>query len=169
MSLSKDAELRMKRILPTRSKTKPMPRRLKIIAILFCIVSSIGLLDAAYLTIKHYRGGVPPCTIHGCEVVLTSAQSEIAGVPVALLGALYYAAIFLLSLAYVISKKEKVLRHAAYITPAGFIASAYFVYLQLFVINAICLYCMASATTSTMLFMLGMYVIIKTRRTSIVQ
>lgn len=141
-----------------------MPRHLKIIAILFCVVSAIGLLDATYLTVKHYRGGIPPCTIHGCEVVLTSPQSEIAGVPVALLGTLYYATILALMLAYMISKKETVVLHAAYITPAGFIASAYFVYLQLFVINAICLYCMASATTSTILFILGIYIIAKKRQ-----
>jgi len=141
-----------------------VPRHLKIIAILFCVVSAIGLLDATYLTVKHYRGGIPPCTIHGCEVVLTSPQSEIAGVPVALLGTLYYATILALMLAYMISKKETVVLHAAYITPAGFIASAYFVYLQLFVINAICLYCMASATTSTILFILGIYIIAKKRQ-----
>ncbi|MEK7494135.1 MAG: vitamin K epoxide reductase family protein [Patescibacteria group bacterium] len=141
-----------------------MQRHLKITAILFCIVSALGLLDASYLTYKHYLGGVPPCTLHGCEVVLTSAQSEFMGIPIALFGALYYATILLLSLAYIISKKEMVLRHTAYLTPAGFLASAYFVYLQLFVINAICLYCMASATTSTILFILGIYVIIKMRR-----
>lgn len=140
-----------------------MPRHLKIVAILFCIVSAIGLLDASYLTYKHYLGGVPPCTLHGCEVVLTSPQSEIAGVPVALLGALYYITIFALSLAYSISKKEMVILHAAYFTPAGFLASLYFIYLQLFVIGAICLYCMASATTSTILFILGMYIIMKMR------
>lgn len=141
-----------------------MPRHLKIAAIFFGIVSALGLLDASYLTYKHYLGGVPPCTIHGCEVVLTSAQSEFMGIPIALFGALYYIVILLLSLAYLVSKKETVLRYAAYFTPAGFLASAYFVYLQLFVINAICLYCMASATTSTILFILGAYVVIKTRR-----
>lgn len=141
-----------------------MKRYLKIASAVFLAASAAGFADATYLTVKHYRGGVPPCTIHGCEVVLTSAQSEIAGVPVALLGVLYYATILLLSLAYIISKKEAVIRHAAYFTPAGFLASAYFVYLQLFVINAICLYCMASATTSTILFILGAYVVIKARR-----
>ncbi|MEK7487729.1 MAG: vitamin K epoxide reductase family protein [Patescibacteria group bacterium] len=141
-----------------------VPRNLKITAILFCIVSAIGLLDATYLTVKHYLGGIPPCTLRGCEVVLTSAYNTIAGIPVALLGALYYATIFILSLAYIISKKEVVIRRASYLTPVGFLASVYFVYLQLFVINAICLYCMASAATSTLLFILGAYVVIVMRK-----
>lgn len=143
-----------------------MPRQLKITSILFCAVSAFGLLDAGYLTFKHYLGGIPPCTLRGCEVVLTSPQSEIMGIPVALFGLLYYATVLLLSLAYIISKKESVLRYAAYFTPVGFISSVYFVYLQLFVINAICLYCMASAATSTILFALGVYVVIATRRQS---
>ena len=141
-----------------------MPRHLKITAILFCIVSAIGLLDATYLTVKHYLGGIPPCTLRGCEVVLTSAYNTIAGIPVALFGVLYYMTILLVSLAYMISKKEMIIRHAAYLTPIGFIASIYFVYLQLFVINAICLYCMASAATSTLLFILGAYVVIAPRK-----
>lgn len=141
----------------------PLPRHLKITAILFCIVSALGLLDAGYLTFKHYLGGVPPCTLRGCEVVLTSPQSEIMGIPVALFGLLYYATVLLLSLTYIISKKEITLRYAAYFTPVGFISSVYFVYLQLFVINAICLYCMASAATSTILFVLGAYIAIKER------
>ena len=146
-----------------------MPRHLKIIAILFCILSAIGLLDATYLTVKHYLGGIPPCTLRGCEVVLTSAYNTIAGVPVALLGVLYYVTILLLSLAYLVSKKEAILRYAAHLTPAGFLASAYFVYLQLFVIKAICLYCMASAATSTLLFILGVYIVIATRKQSAIR
>lgn len=143
-----------------------MPRHLKIIALVFLAISAIGLFDAGYLTFKHYLGGIPPCTLRGCEVVLTSPQSEIMGIPVALFGALYYTTIIALALAYLVSKKEIVLRYAAYCTPAGFLASVYFVYLQLFVINAICLYCMASAAVSTILFILGIYSIIALRQNS---
>lgn len=134
-----------------------MPKNLKIIAILFCVVSIIGLIDATYLTYNHYRGGIPPCTIHGCEVVLTSSYSEIVGVPLALFGVMYYIVILILSLASLQSKNTVFIRNASRFTVVGFLASAYFVYLQLFVIHAICIYCMASATSSTILFILGVY------------
>ena len=138
-----------------------MERNLKIAAIIFLAVSAIGFLDAAYLTVEHYRGDIPPCTILGCEIVLTSAQSRIAGIPVALLGSLYYLTLLILSFAYLDSKKRPIIRFASYCTVVGLIASIYFVYLQLFVIREICQYCMASAGTSTILFALGIYILIK--------
>jgi Vitamin K epoxide reductase family len=56
--------------------------------------SVAGLGIAGYLTYVHYAGVKPVCTAGGsCEKVQTSAYSELAGVPVALLGLLGYTAI----------------------------------------------------------------------------
>ena len=131
--------------------------KIKVIAITFVTLSAIGFLDATYLTMEHYRGSVPPCAIAGCEIVLKSGQSAIFGVPVALFGVIYYLTILILSIAYLESGKIAILRLASYLTIIGVIASAYFVYLQLFVIGQICQYCMVSASTSTGLFGMGMY------------
>lgn len=116
-------------------------------------VSIIGFFDAAYLTIQHYTQFTLPCTItHGCDLVTKSEYSQIMGVPVALLGALYYLAIFLAAYIIIETKKTEYLRFIAIATTFGFLFSAWFVYLQLFVINAICQYCMLSAITSTTMF-----------------
>lgn len=139
-----------------------MTKELKIATIIFLIISFIGFLDATYLTIEHYRGSIPPCTIAGCEVVLTSEQSKIFGIPVALLGSLYYLTLLTLSFTALNRKKESIIKLASKLTPIGFLASLYFVYLQLFVLKAICQYCMISAGTSTALFIIGMYIIFKT-------
>jgi len=138
-----------------------MTRNIKIAAIIFLIVSALGFLDATYLTIEHFRGSIPPCTIKGCEIVLTSEYAKIAGIPVALLGSLYYLTLLILSVAYLDSKKDSIIRLASYFTIAGLAASLYFVYLMFFVIEEICQYCLVSATTSTLLFITGMYVITK--------
>lgn len=129
----------------------------KIIGIILLCASLLGFIDATYLTVEHYMGSIPPCTISGCEVVLTSTQSVIVGIPVALLGAIYYLLMFILSIIYLDSKKDNILHHASYFSICGFVASLYFVYLQIFVIDNICQYCMISAFTSTMLFITGMY------------
>ena len=134
-----------------------MNRSLKIAAIIMLVVSAIGFLDATYLTIEHYRGEVPFCTIEGCKAVLTSRQAEIMGAPVALLGAVYYLVILILVIAYLDRQNQSVLRFATLTTIVGLVASAYFVSLQLFVIKSICQYCMISAGTSTLLFITGMY------------
>lgn len=116
-------------------------------------VSIIGFFDAAYLTIQHYTQFTLPCTItHGCDLVTKSEYSQIMGIPVALLGALYYLAIFLAVYIMIETKKTEYLRFIAIATTFGFLFSAWFVYLQLFVINAICQYCMLSAATSTTMF-----------------
>src|SRR3989344_4839060 len=142
----------------------PITRNIKIAAIIFLAVSAVGFLDATYLTVEHYRGGIPPCAILGCEIVLTSAQSRIAGVPVALFGSLYYLTLLIFSFAYLDSEKKSIIRLASYCTVVVFVASIYFVYLQLFVIKEICQYCMISAGTSTILFVLGIYIFTKTRQ-----
>ena len=140
-----------------------MTRSLKIAAVIFLIAGALGFLDATYLTVEHYRGDIPPCTIAGCEIVLTSGQSKILGVPVALLGALYYLTLLILAIAYLDRKNNLLIRLAAYGTIVGFALSGYFVYLQLFVLNAICQYCMISAGTSTVLFIIGMFILSQTR------
>lgn len=116
-------------------------------------VSIIGFFDAAYLTIQHYTQFTLPCTItQGCDLVTKSEYSSILGVPVALLGAIYYLTIFLAVYIIIETKKTEYLRFIAIATTFGFLFSAWFVYLQLFVINAICQYCILSAITSTTMF-----------------
>ena len=130
----------------------------------FLAVSFLGFLDATYLTAQHYLGPIPPCVITtGCETVLTSEHSVIFGIPTALLGSVYYLLLFLLAI-FSIDIKREIIRFAAFLTPMGFFASFWFVYLQLFVIKEICSYCVVSAATSTILFVLGLLIIIKSSR-----
>lgn len=141
----------------------------KNIAILFLVVSALGFIDATYLSVQHFLGEIPPCTIDGCEFVLTSAQSTILGVPVALLGSLYYLLILVLSISYLDTKNNKILKNLSFISIFGFIASIYFVYLQLFVIKYICQYCMISAITSTIIFITGMCALYKFKNNKIIE
>lgn len=141
----------------------------------FLPVSFLGFIDASYLTIKHFVGTPLPCSVlRGCEEVTGSQYSIIGGIPVALLGAIYYLAIFVLIFsllnkrlfslnaqngAGVNGSENKLLKIAAYLTVIGLLASLWFIYLQIFVIKAICLYCMFSAFTSITLFIFGIIVL----------
>lgn len=144
---------------------KPSMKTPNLLIITFLIVSFVGFLDATYLTAEHYLGAIPPCVLtRGCETVLTSEHSVIFGIPTVLIGSIYYLSLFLLTVFYLDTKKEVAIRFAAYLTPLGFLASGFFVYDQLFVLKEICSYCMVSAATSTILFILGLFVIIKSSR-----
>lgn len=128
----------------------------------FLIVSAFGFADATYLTTQHYLGLPVACSIlEGCEQVTTSPYSLIFGIPIALLGSLFYLTILILSVIYLDSKKIKFLNLITKITPFGFLASLYFVYLQVFVIKAICLWCMGSAITSTLLFIFSLVFLLR--------
>ncbi|MEK7083684.1 MAG: vitamin K epoxide reductase family protein [Patescibacteria group bacterium] len=136
----------------------------KLFAIVFLIISLLGFIDATFLSVKHFTGGHLTCSIFsGCNIVANSQFSQIFGVPVALLGALYYFTVFILAVAYLDMKKEKILRTISLLTPIGLLASLWFVFLQFFILKAICLYCMMSATTSTLLFICGMIYLNKSK------
>lgn len=132
----------------------------KYAAIIFLIFGFLGFCDATYLTIEHYSGVIPPCTIvSGCETVLTSSYATISGMPISVLGMGYYGLIFIFAIAYLDSKKQLFLKIVIGLVSVGFLASLFLVYLQIFVLKHICLYCMFSAITSAVLFVAGCIVL----------
>ncbi|MBI4281010.1 vitamin K epoxide reductase family protein [Candidatus Uhrbacteria bacterium] len=120
-------------------------------------VSFLGFLDASYLTATHYLGNEIACSIlKGCETVTTSSYATWGPIPVALLGAIYYLTVLVLLIAHWDTGRQFPAKLAAYLTVGGFLFSLWFVYLQIWVIGAICIYCMASAISSSLLFIGGM-------------
>lgn len=117
------------------------------------IIAFLGFLDATFLVGEHYLHMVPPCFIvQGCDTVTTSAYSKIAGIPVSVLGMLYYVTVLTLAMYYADKKKKSTLLLLHGITILGFGMSLWFLFAQAFIIKAWCMYCLFSATTSTLLF-----------------
>jgi uncharacterized membrane protein len=110
---------------------------------LLALTAAAGVLISAYLTWTHLRGAVPVCVGGGggCDVVQTSRYSEILGVPVAALGLVAYAGL-LLSAAL---EGETAALLGLFVALVSALFSAYLTYLELFVIGAICQWCVASA------------------------
>ncbi|MEK7182208.1 MAG: vitamin K epoxide reductase family protein [Patescibacteria group bacterium] len=126
------------------------------ILILFMVLSFIGVIDSVFLIAEHFKGGPVVCLIvEGCDLVLNSQYSVILGIPVVILGFLYYFFIFLFSIFSFIKRKEIILKYLSIFTVVGFLMSIWFVYLQIFVIKAFCTYCMVSAFISIFLFIFG--------------
>lgn len=119
-------------------------------------VGLIGFVDATYLTIQHYRGASLDCyLLSGCEEVTTSRYAKIGSISIALLGALYYLSVILLSGAYLDTKRNWLLTIISSLTTVGFLVSIFLVYLQIFVIRALCSYCLLSAFVASVLFVLA--------------
>jgi uncharacterized membrane protein len=113
------------------------------------LLALLGLGVAGYLTYVHYAELEPICAGGGggCERVQNSDYAELAGVPVAVLGLTSYALI-LASLA-VPGEAGRV--GGAVLALAGFGFSLYLTWLELFEIDAICQWCVASAVLMTAL------------------
>lgn len=123
------------------------------------LVGFIGFLDASYLSSNAYFHTVPPCIItSGCEVVTTSTYSKIFGLPVAYMGTLYYLTCLTLWFVFINKKKIWAARLLPIVVTTGFLFSLWFVLVQAFILKAFCTYCMLSAGTSTILFVLSLIV-----------
>ncbi len=123
-------------------------------------LAGLGALDSAYLTYVKFAGAQAACGgIGDCETVNNSAFSEIAGVPIAILGLAAYLAIialFLLErsrLAY-----AEYARLAAFgVTLIGTIYSGWLTYVEVAILRAICPFCVISAIIISLLFLISVH------------
>jgi len=115
-------------------------------------VAVVGLGIATYLTIVHYAGGEPVCAVaHGCATVQKSDYAQLAGVPVALLGVFGYLAI----LASLIRDTETTRSAAAFLSIGGLAFSGWLTYVEVFELDAICIWCVGSAICMALLAVLS--------------
>jgi uncharacterized membrane protein len=106
-------------------------------------LAAVGLLISTYLTWVHYMGVVPVCIggSGGCETVQSSSYATILGVPVAVVGLVGYS-----GLLFSASLRGEVGVYLGFLGAlVGTLFSAFLTYLEVFVIHAICEWCVASA------------------------
>ncbi len=116
-------------------------------------LATLGLIDATLLTQEHYSGVVLPCTVtHGCGTVLSSKYSVVFGVPLAVLGLVFYFSVLLAALFYVQSGLAWLKKLLLLMGAVGFVSSLGLVYIQGALIRAWCQYCLLSALSSTLIF-----------------
>jgi uncharacterized membrane protein len=103
-------------------------------------LAAVGAAVAAYLTYTRYTETTIACTTGGCEAVQSSDYAELIGIPVAVLGLVAY--LFLLATAFFTNELARVAGAVAAVSGALF--AAYLLFAQVFVIDAICQWCVAS-------------------------
>jgi uncharacterized membrane protein len=111
-----------------------------------------GLSISTYLTITHWGGTPIACAgVGDCEYVNSSPYATLAGLPVSGLGATLYAG--LLASAFVWWLRPGDVRpQVAYwgTALAGFGYAGYLTYVELYVLDAVCVWCMTSAALLTL-------------------
>ncbi len=122
------------------------------------VLAFFGLADSAYL-LQHEATGTPLiCDIQnltGCNIVANSEYSQIFGEPVAAYGVIFYGILFALA-AFELVLFDRLLRRVLQVVALfGILSSLYFTALQVFFINAFCVYCLASAIIAFAIFVLA--------------
>lgn len=117
-----------------------------------------GIFVALYLTLTKLGllgGGALVCAVGSCEVVNASRWATFLGLPVAVWGLGYYLVTFTVA---VVALQERfgdslqASRALVFLGATGFLFSAWLTYLELFVIRAICQWCVVSALLATGIF-----------------
>lgn len=112
------------------------------------LLSLAGLFISAYLYLyKIGKIGTLACGTGGCETVQWSPWSRVAGIDVALIGVLGYAGLLAVSLAALqprLAQRRWPADLLALLSGIGVLFTIYLTYLEVFVIHAICRWCVAS-------------------------
>ncbi len=120
--------------------------KLQRVTIFGFILSLLGIADAAYLTIAHYTQTValacPTTSFINCAKVTSSSYSEVLGVPVALIGLIFFVVLAVIQLPIFWNNNFLWLKNPRLIyTGLGLVGVFWFVYVELDKLHAICLYC----------------------------
>ena len=122
------------------------------------LLSLAGMLVSAYLWMyKHGYIGSLVCGTGGCATVQFSPYSKFLGVDVALLGFVAYALLLglaMLGLQPAWQERREPARAALLFSAGGVLFAGYLTWLELFVIHAICRWCVASAVIIVLVFLL---------------
>lgn len=123
------------------------------------VLALLGLVDSIYLTWIKLANQTGTCALIGdCETVNNSRYAEVAGIPIALIGAAGYLLILgMLAVDRPDRGGSEPIRFGLFgVTLAGTVYSAYLTYLEVFVLQAICPFCVVSAVVMVGLFALSL-------------
>ncbi len=132
------------------------------------VLAVIGTGISAYLVFERLQGSSPVCIgTHGCATVQKSKYSAIFGVPVATMGMALYLVLAAGAVAWLRDlrgQRPQLAALAFYGTLFGLLFSGYLTYLEAFVIDAWCIWCISSALVMTVLFATWLAVLALTLR-----
>jgi uncharacterized membrane protein len=110
------------------------------------VVALVGLAVSVYLTVEHFTSAAtlacPEGAVINCAKVTSSQWSEILGVPVAVLGLGYFVVMSAL-LTPMAWRHRRLDRLRVLAAAAGVAMVLYLVWVELFRVNALCLWCTA--------------------------
>ena len=127
--------------------------------LILAVLDTVGLAIASYLSVVELGGGVPACgPLHGCETVAQSEYSRIGGVPVAVFGVVLSLVLLTLAIAWWRSNLYGLLLAHYGLSLAGVVFEIYFLYVQIAVIHAVCVWCTSYGLSLLLRFVIALIV-----------
>jgi len=111
------------------------------------ILAFFGIAVSTYLSQHETNGDPLLCNIQnlsGCNIVVSSPYSHLFGVSLADLGVLFYTILFVLAAFELVLFNQLLRRVLQVLAAIGILSSFYSLYAQIFLVQALCIYCLAS-------------------------
>ena len=118
------------------------------LVVLIVIFAFLGLSDSMYIARQEANTAPLLCNVENlsdCNIVAQSRYSYLFGVPLATYGIVFYSGIFILGALELALPYRPFRRALQAVSVVGVAISVYFTYVEIFVIRALCIYCLASA------------------------
>ncbi len=129
-------------------------------------IAVVGAIATAHMTVAKLAGNPLACPGNGCDKVLSSPYASIGGIPLSALGFLAYLSILVLAIAPLLLSRQKPEQRQRldelswqllFVGTTGMaVFSSYMVYVMIFKVQALCIYCLGSAFLSLSLFIISL-------------
>lgn len=142
---------------PAEPVADPRPRWLLATAALILVIALLGAGVASYLAVENLQGKSGVCTVvHGCSTVQQSSYGKILGIPVSVPGLALYVVLAAAAVGWLADfrgLRSQIAFLAFNGALFGFLFSMYLTYIEGWVLNAWCIYCIVSASLMTLLLL----------------
>jgi uncharacterized membrane protein len=127
--------------------------------LILAALDTFGLVVASYLSVVELSGNVPVCgPVHGCEEVSKSQYAWIGPIPVAVFGVFLSIILLAAALGWWKTGDRRLLAVHYGLSLVGVTFEAYFMFLQVFVIEAVCIWCTMYGVSLILRFVIALIV-----------
>lgn len=140
--------------MPGPDTPTPSDRASRLPELVQWVLVAAGTAVATYMVYVHYQETALVCGVGDCEKVQSSSYAMFLGIPIAWLGLALYLGIAVVLAARKLRLIEGDMADVLLVgaTFAGTLAVAYLTYLEIWVIHAICQWCVTFAIITVVLF-----------------
>lgn len=129
--------------------------------VLILVLAFFGISDSVYLAQNETSNTPLICNVESlsdCNIVAASQYSRLFGIPIAEFGVVFYGILFVLAAIELALFNRFLRRILQAVSLVGVVVSIYFSFVEVFVINALCIYCIVSSLITLLIFISASFI-----------